>query len=258
MASFVLEYDPAGDVQLILEGKFGDRFDIGPLGVSMGKVQLRTSSEKLISSSRYFKAMFERSRFSEAMELEEHGSIEIPLSEPEDDPTAMMIVLGILHNDQFFLLRDMDLWLLDRLATLVDKYEWHALVTPRARMSFDSLVQSKGLPHRFDQDLLKWLWISWVFGIKDHFKTLSRVAQQDACQPINLEDRNIRLPTSVLSKYFRWRSNPANALTSIRRNQRPEKAGVSKSSVVARKQQKCRSGQYVLRFKQGVRGNLHG
>jgi hypothetical protein len=219
MATISVDYDSNGDVELIFEektaadqvapqgGSSSDeqqmrrKYVVGHLDVNVKKVRLRVSSSKLMSSSRYFHAMFEGSRFREAEELKERGFVTIELSDPEDDPTAMMIVLGILYSNDVKVPTDIDLQTLHKITTLVDKYHWHATVVPLAISWLDKLEGSQGLPGAFDETLLMWLWIAWVFGMKDRFKELSRIAQQYASKPIDLADEKILLPSSVLSKY---------------------------------------------------------
>jgi hypothetical protein len=219
MATISIDYDSNGDVELILEEKDNTplnqaaqqasqsskqekpaKYNVGPLSVKVKEVRLRVSSLKLISSSRYFQAMLKGPGFREGEELKEHGLVEIKLLNPEDEPTAMMIVLGILYGNDVQVPIKLDLPTLDKVAVLVDKYQWHALVTPHAISWFDSLLDSQGLPDAFDETLWMWLFIAWLFGMKDHFKALSRVAQQDACNSIDLTDESIRLSTRALSK----------------------------------------------------------
>lgn len=219
MATLALEYDSAGDVELIWErGALAEKiippmFDFGPLSVMTDSVRLRVSSTKLISSSRYFQTMLESSAFREGTDLKEHGSTTIRLSGPEDDPTALMIIIGLLHDGNVSPSKTIDLPLLDKIATLVDKYEWHSVVNPHVTNWFAELKLREGLPETFNDKLLKWLWILWVFGLKTHFKTLSKVAQQDASSPIDLEDENVHLPNSVLSKYSKTTWLPRLLLT---------------------------------------------
>jgi hypothetical protein len=217
MATISIDCDSNGDVELILEEKDNTplnqaapqaspsseqekpaKYNVGPLGVKVKEVHLRVSSLKLISSSRYFQAMLEGSGFREGEELKEHGFVEIKLLDSEDEPTAMMIILGILYENDVQVPIELDLPTL--VAVLVDKYQWHALVTPHAISWFDSLLNSQGLPDASDKAFWIWLFIAWLFGMKDHFKTLSRVAQQDACISIDLTDKSIRLSTRALSK----------------------------------------------------------
>ncbi|KAF8859492.1 hypothetical protein BDZ45DRAFT_725244 [Acephala macrosclerotiorum] len=232
MATVSIDYDSKGDVELILEQKNftantpsltaqhlqplslpkqtdanvppshaqekPTKYTVGPLGIKVNRFRLRVSSLKLISSSRYFQAMLEGSGFRECKELQEHGSVSIELLSAEDDPTAMMIVLGILHGNDVDLPADLNLSTLHKVAVVVDKYQWHALVAPHATSWFDKLVASPGLPDIFNETLLQWLWITWLFGMSDHFRTLSKVAQQDAKNSIDLTDESIRVPTRAL------------------------------------------------------------
>lgn len=219
MATISIDYDSKGDVELILEMKDntplneakqpaslqGEKdnptnYNVGPIGVKVKVVRLRVSSLKLISSSRYFQAMLEGSGFSESEELKEHGFVQVELLDPEDDPTATMIILGILYGEDVQVPTELDLATLANVAVLVDKYQWHELVTPHAISWFDSLLNSQGLPDAFDESLLMWLFIAWLFGMKDHFKAVSRIAQQNACKSIDLTDEKIRLPSRALSR----------------------------------------------------------
>ncbi|KAH8803295.1 hypothetical protein F5884DRAFT_711969 [Xylogone sp. PMI_703] len=174
------------------------KYSVGPLSIITKEIRLRVSSLKLISSSRYFQGMFEGPAFCERKELIEHGFVEIELLDPDDDPTAMMIILGILYETSTQVPPRLDLQMLYKVTVLVDKYQWHTLVAPHAISWFDGLVDSQGLPDKFDQTLLMWLWIAWIFERKYHFKVLSRVAQQDACNSIDLTDESIRLSTRTL------------------------------------------------------------
>ncbi|KAN0103381.1 hypothetical protein V8E51_011694 [Hyaloscypha variabilis] len=217
MATISIDYDSKGDVELILgkrdntplnqaaqqDSKSSEqeepvKYNVGPLGFKVKEVRLRVSSFKLISSSRYFQTMLEGSRFREGKELKELGFIEIELLDPEDEPTAMMIILGILYGTDIQVPIELDLPTLEKVAILVDKYQWHALVTPHAISWFDKLLDSQGLPNVFDETLLVWLFIAWLFGMKDHFKALSGVAQQNACNSIDLTDEGSRISTRVL------------------------------------------------------------
>jgi hypothetical protein len=136
----------------------------------------------------------------EATQLREQGFVEIALPDPEDDPTAMMIIIGILYGKTVDLPETVEISLLEKIATITDKYEWHELVTPFGIDWFDKIVLQDGLPSDFNDKLLDWLWISWVFGHKENFKSLSKTAQQYAPTPINTRDENIRLPKSILGE----------------------------------------------------------
>jgi hypothetical protein len=223
MATISIDYHSSGDVELILQEKEYVRLDqatdqaspsseerkaamynVGLLDVKVKEVHLRVSSLRLVSSSPYFRAMLEDSRFPEGIELKEHGFVQIQLSEPEDEPTAMMIILGVLYEKDVQLPTKIDLPTLHKVAVLVDKYQWHVPITPYAVLWFDGLANNEGFPKSFDGSTLMWLWIAWLFGMKDHFKSVSKIAQQDARNSIDPTQEGIRLPTSIIGKLFHF------------------------------------------------------
>ena len=67
--------------------------------------------------------MLEGDVFPEGRELKGNGLVQIELLSPEDDPTALMIILGLLHGNDVELPTDLDLPGLEKVAVLVDKYQ---------------------------------------------------------------------------------------------------------------------------------------
>ncbi|CZR66800.1 uncharacterized protein PAC_16701 [Phialocephala subalpina] len=199
MATIFIHYDPKGDVELILEkqdiphtnqtpaspsNKQGapTKCTVGPVEIKVNKFRLRVSSHKLISSSRYFQAMLEGPGFREQQELKEKGFVAVELLDPEDNPTAMIVILGILQGNK---------------AQVPE--EWHELVKPSAIAWFTKLANDPYFLHTLWKDTLwQCLWIAWVFGMKDHFKLLSEIAQGDGRAPIDLTDESIRLPSRII------------------------------------------------------------
>jgi hypothetical protein len=219
MATISIDYDSSqGDVELILEDREDSRLDqaegeasklseqttaaLYNVGVKVKEFHLRVSSLRLASSSEYFRAMLEGSRFPEGKELKENGFVQIRLSDPEDKPEAFMIVLSALYAKDIQMPTKIEFQTLQNVAVLVDKYQWHVPITPYAISWFESLQSTPAFPKSFDGDLLTWLWIAWLFGIKDHFKSLSRIAQQEACNSIDPTEVDVRLPEMVVGKSF--------------------------------------------------------
>lgn len=213
MATISIDYDSSGDVELILQNHidFGageaEKQDVPTYHVAMLKlevkgVRLRVSSSKLITSSRYFQAMLGGDVFNEGRELKEHGFVKIEMLNPEDDPDAMMIILGILYNNKGVQITDtLESSMLYKIAVLVDKYEWYKPVINHAVSWYQKIVQAKTLPNTVGDDLFMWLWMAWLFGVKDSFKELSAVAAKGAYNVINAQDENIRLPTAIIGTY---------------------------------------------------------
>lgn len=215
MATISIDYDSNGDVELVFEKNITtDRADspcgtsstetnllrnfaFGYLDVKVKEVRLRASSTKLIESSKYFQAMLEGSRFREGQDLKKDGLAVLPFSDPEDDPKAMIIILGIVYDD-VQLPQEVDLETLYNLATLIDKFQFDVPVLALSRAWFEKLVASRGLPVTFDESLLKWLWIAWTFKIHHHFPELTRVAMWCGIRTIDLMDEKILLPSKIL------------------------------------------------------------
>ena len=219
MATISIDYDSSqGDVELILEDREDSRLDkaedeasklieqpkaaLYNVRVKVKEIHLRVSSLRLASSSEYFRAMLEGSQFPEGKQLKENGLVQVRLSDPEDKPEAFMIVLSALYEKDIEMPTKIGFQTLQNVAVLVDKYQWHVPITPHAISWFDGLESTPAFPKSFDGDLLTWLWIAWLFGIKDHFKSLSRIAQQEGCNSIDPMEVDIRLPERVVGKPF--------------------------------------------------------
>lgn len=177
------------------------QYNLGPLGIKVKQVHLRVSSSKLICSPRRFQALLENSEFEEACTLREKGSLELELLDPEDDPTAMMIILGIMYGKDVRVPSEIDFAMLEKVTILVDKYQWHALVNSHAKSWFDSVLDQVGIPQGFYATLLTWLWISLVCGIGHRFNTFSRIAMQHSSRSVSLTDEMTRVPARVISTY---------------------------------------------------------
>ncbi|PMD24653.1 hypothetical protein NA56DRAFT_643173 [Hyaloscypha hepaticicola] len=215
MATISIDYDSSqGDVELILEDREDPRLHqaedeastsceqtkvaLYNVVVKVKEIHLRVSSLRLASSSEYFRAMLEGSRFPEGQALKDNGFVRIRLSDPEDKPEAIMIIIGVLYEKDVQLPTKIDFQTLQKVAVLVDKYQWHIPITPHMISWFDGLKDSPEFPIAFDEDLLTWLWIAWLFGMKDQFKSVSRFVQQQACKSIDPMEEGIRVPKRVV------------------------------------------------------------
>jgi hypothetical protein len=221
MATLSIDYDPSGDVKLVLVEKESPQtsssdqnssietrpeslpsvYGLGLVHMKVRQVHLRVSSSKLIASSCYFDAMLNGARFKEGKELEEKGFVTIELLHPEDDPTAMMVILAILYcadpNITSIVPANMELKNLEKLTILVDKYQWQDIVQPYAVVWFNRIWDTKKMPEAFEEILLC-LWITWVFEIENGFKSFSRSAIQNGKSTISDDDETIRIPTTVI------------------------------------------------------------
>jgi hypothetical protein len=85
-----------------------------------GGIEMLVSSKHLTSASPVFKAMLRNGSFQEGRTLAAAGKVTIPL--PEDDSTAMKILLDILHHRSRQVPKTVTLKELAHLMILGDKY----------------------------------------------------------------------------------------------------------------------------------------
>ncbi|KAN0092035.1 hypothetical protein V8E51_017882 [Hyaloscypha variabilis] len=211
--TFTCKYDSNGDVELVVQEKMENavgqfqspdvlakmvRFSLS--GVCL-RARLWVSSQQLISSSEYFQRMLEDTAFPEGKKLKGNGVVQIQLSELEDKMITFLLSL-------IFCIRGKAIYLLMSTLRCCTIPQWLWTNTsgkhwslPRARTWFHALVRDTGLPVHFSPSLMKWLWVTWLFGLEDHFRQLSKVAQQDARNSIVPTGEAIRLPYGVLHKY---------------------------------------------------------
>lgn len=71
---------------------------------------------------------------------------------------------------------------LPELALTVDKYDFHNALESYAHEWIDLLRDS--IPTSFNDELLSWIWTSWVFSMKQDFKALTEIAQRESTCPI--------------------------------------------------------------------------
>ncbi|KAF7908519.1 uncharacterized protein EAF01_004274 [Botrytis porri] len=212
-------YDPDGDLVLLLtrviglgdtnEGKnLGDSAktkagaqDYSVENESMDEpsasredVHMLVSSKHMCLASPVFKAMLQHNNFKEGRELASAGKIEIAL--PDDDPDAFAILMCIIHGRTRNVPREIDLDLLSRISTLVDKYQLHEVVEIMSDR-WISLLEAE-LPEEFTDDFLPWLSISWVFEKPSIFKEVTRIAERQSNGKIGEDRDDIPIPNRVL------------------------------------------------------------
>lgn len=143
-------------------------------------VHMRVSSRHLMLASRVFGAMLDDSKFREGATLHAEGSVEIEL--PDDDPDAFAIVLDIIHNRTREVPRKVTLHTLTQIAILVNKYEMLVAVEVFSDMWIRRLSK-RGLPDNYTfwcEEVLSWLFISWVFEKPKIFKPMTKAIVQQA------------------------------------------------------------------------------
>ncbi|KAH1508063.1 hypothetical protein KXX29_006864 [Aspergillus fumigatus] len=194
-------------------------------------IQLKVSSAVLSSCSRVFRALLNNERLMESRTLVANGSVEIPL--PDDNPELFLIVIAIIYQRHDQVPTNMDSTTLARLATLVDKYEFHQSVRQQALKWVDKLESE--IPSTLNNDTIIWLWISLVFRLRTLFRKLTAISQKEATGPIStpfMDD--ICLPARLINAIERRRLDALSRLQSLFvakiADQDDENYGLSRSS----------------------------
>ncbi|KAI9641996.1 hypothetical protein NHQ30_009866 [Ciborinia camelliae] len=211
-------YDPDGDLVLVLTREpewedTNDGADSGAPAESPSKedysendfaankpgdtsedVHMLVSSKHMSLASPVFKAMLQRSNFKEGRELASVGKVKISL--PDDDPDAFAILMCVIHGRTRSVPREVDLDMLSRICTLVDKYQLHEVVEIMSDR-WISLLESE-LPEEFTDGLLPWLSISWVFEKSSIFKEVTRIIERQSNGRIGQDRDDIPIPKRVL------------------------------------------------------------
>jgi hypothetical protein len=139
---------------------------------SMGLATLRVASQVLCTTSPVFRAMLgNSSRFKEACELREKAGSSEPykLTLVEDNPEALGVILLALHCQNDRVPQSLSFEQLNNLAIVCDKYDCAVGVLP--------WVDIWTKPWKLYADTTgyeRWLFIAWVFDIRDVFEKLSK------------------------------------------------------------------------------------
>ena len=138
---------------------------------AVGTMKLRVSSHVLCTASPVFRAMLgPDSRFKEASELR-MCSAEKPyeLSLEDDYPYALTAILLALHCRDEMVPIDPKFKDLVGLAVVCDKYDCRGGV-----LSWVDTWTAAWKPRMLEGGYEEWLFVAWVFGIKEGFGKLSR------------------------------------------------------------------------------------
>jgi hypothetical protein len=106
-----------------------------------------------------------------------HWNIE-PLFEPE----ALKIVLKIIHSQVQDLPDEVTLEMMASIAEIVDDLQCHEAVSFFARVWISRLPQS--MPSKISDDLMRWIFVTSVFGLGEAFKQATKVAIMHGTEPL--------------------------------------------------------------------------
>ncbi|KIW88439.1 uncharacterized protein Z519_11008 [Cladophialophora bantiana CBS 173.52] len=173
---------------------------------------MRVSTEVLVSKSLVFRAMLTNGVMIESLAFKSNNYLEIPL--PDDNAKIFLVVMNILHENTGAVPDQVDFTQLVEIATLVDKYSWQEAVRGQAQRWIESLRSS--VPVSSTDELLPWIWISWVFHFSDLFRKLTAVAQKEATGPIDMHNPyGVPVPEVVKTRIGRQRVEAISQIQSL-------------------------------------------
>ncbi|KAH7312037.1 hypothetical protein BKA65DRAFT_518044 [Rhexocercosporidium sp. MPI-PUGE-AT-0058] len=165
--------------------------------VSSHEVQCIVSSRHLMLASRYFETILS-GEFEEAKALRATGHVEITM--PEEDLDSMTILLNIIHGASRKVPRNVSLEVLSKLAVLVSKYGMLETVEFFSDTWIDHL-QREGLPKAYTKEVLRLLFVFWVFNRETEFRDMTRLAQREADDKFE-EDvgklEGVKIPSGII------------------------------------------------------------
>ena len=132
--------------------------------------------------------------FSEGDKLRTQGYADLRL--PEDKPAPLLILLNLMHGRIRAVPRKVNMDMLTELAILVDKYELLEITEIVLNSWLNGM--DKNIKEEFNNDLLSWICISYVFKKAKIFQRVTKIAQMQSRGPI--EEHRLPIPESVLSK----------------------------------------------------------
>lgn len=151
--------------------------------------EMLVSSKRLMLASPVFKAIFESHLLEGQLLKKRRTDIHLP----DDDPKAIIILLGAIHGPPDKIPQKISLRTLVQLSVLVDKYEALESIKPYVEAWIVDLWRPGKLTR---SDVLAWLSIFWVFQVKKCFEDLSKVVQRQMTSQLRTEV--LPIPRGVL------------------------------------------------------------
>lgn len=133
---------------------------------------------------------------TEAKTLRTKGHVTITVLADLD---TVIILLNIIHGPSRKVPRQVTLQELSNLATLVSHFGMIETVQFFSDTWIDAL-QREGLPKTYTQDVLRLLFVFWVFDRPEEFKNMTRLAQRE-CDEKLIEDVNgLPIPHNIIGR----------------------------------------------------------
>jgi hypothetical protein len=163
--------------------------------VSSHEVYCVVSSRHMMLASQYFQTILSGD-FNEAITLRANGHVTIPLSADLD---TMIILLNIVHGASRKVPRQVSLEVLSKLAVLVSDFGMLESVQFFSDTWIDSF-QREGLPKSYNENVLLFLFVFWVFDRPSEFKNMTRLTQRECDEKLDEDVRDVPIPHNIISK----------------------------------------------------------
>ena len=141
--------------------------------------RLKVSSKHLSLASSHFKNQF-KWKWTDPDAAQPDGRVHIQLD--GFDPTAVTIVMNIIHGRSRRVPKIIDIETLAKVAVFVEKFQFHEAVDIYIDNWLGQL--EKSLPTEYNRDLVLWIFVAYVFHRSDVFETATRIAISQSNGPI--------------------------------------------------------------------------
>jgi len=162
------------------------------------------SSKAMMLASAVFRGMLQVNNFERGDTSRFRDKVKIPL--PNDDPTAFIIILDLVHFHFGRVPKQVSLGVLTKLSILVEKYAFQRITSLSIGTWMTNLTVEA--PSVIGDELREWLSIAWVFQLDDVFQSVTKVVELNSTRKMSLGKRiELPIPERVFGNY----QNPRNS-----------------------------------------------
>jgi hypothetical protein len=158
------------------------------------RVRIRVSSKHMKLASPVFRRM-STGPWKESQDLAAGERIEIKRGDRDvESIDALLILMNVIHGHGRKVPREVTLDTLADIAMHVDYMECYEAVDVMAEIWIDKLLKS--MPFTFCDDIVSWIFISWVFQQPSAFTTATKIAVTQSQQRI--DPGSLAIPQRIL------------------------------------------------------------
>jgi hypothetical protein len=162
-------------------------------------VYFRVSSRHLILASPWFKRALTNEAWSESYRSEDDGLFHITVT--DWDAEAFLILLNVLHlrTNVERVPRTLPLEMLSKIAVLVDYYECGEAIEFVTTTWIDHVRTKSVFPTTYCRDLILWIWVAYVFNLREEFRRATKVTIAQSDGPIRT--LGLPIPSQISSEF---------------------------------------------------------